>query len=456
MGKLARWIGAVSLLLLLAVVGLWLLSRALGPSDRQEAALALLDRQEPAPGENAFAAFWLMSYDVPEEAKRALVVEDAERIASMPEIHDADGNLGFPKFRYAAEGRFANVAPPEPDWQKFCKSREPGCLDKVRTDPAGYARLLEKHASLVAHASDLRRYGHYRTLVPLRADMPLPAFQYALAPMTRNAADFAAGNVDAALSGVCENAAAWRRIGANSDMLIARMIGISYVANGYSRLFADMLAELPADHPLPAVCKVAFAAPTQEEGSLCRAMKGESRFIREGLARDVGPRKRNGTSVAGFYFPLIYSQEMTEARLAPEHAYACSDRVRESLSADLPVQPYVAEGIGFDCFGNAAGCALARIGSGDGYTEYIRRGQDYQARLRLAATLLWLRGSAGDGRTPEQRLRERPAALVAAGHRFELAEGGRWLRATPFEERDSDLWQLPMPASRMPPAKAEP
>lgn len=418
--------------------------------------MTLLDSREPAPGKNAFAAFWLMTYDVPENARRALVAEDAERIASMPETHDADGNLSFQKFQYAAEGRFAFIAPPESDWQKFCRSREPGCLDKVRADPAGYARLLAKHAPLVAQASDLRSYGHYLTLVPLRADMPLPSFHYALAPMTRNAADFAAGNVDAALADVCENAAAWRRIGANSDMLIARMIGISFVANGYARLFADMLAELPVDHPLPAVCKAAFAAPAPEEGSLCRAMKGESRFIREGLAAGIETRRRSGASVADSYFPLVYDQRMTEARLAPEHAYACSDQVRESVSADLRAKPYLADGIGFDCFGNPVGCALARIGSGDGYVEYIRRGQDYQARLRLMATLLWLRESADDGRTSEQRLRERPAVLVAAGHPFELADDGRWLRSTPFERRDADLWQLPMPASRVPRAKAEP
>ncbi|HJR73245.1 MAG TPA: hypothetical protein VJ806_06360 [Luteimonas sp.] len=429
--------------LLLGVVGLGLLSRARGPDAEQRAALAVLEHSQPGAGENAFAAFWLMAYDVPADARPALVAEDAERILAMRPAFAKDGTLDAAQFEYAAEGRYAGIVPPEADWRKFCKSRESGCLEKVRADPIGYERLLAAHARLIAQASDLRRYGHMRTQVPLRPDMPLPPFQYALAPMTRNAADFVAGRVDTALADVCENAAAWRRIGADSDMLIARMIGIAYVG-GYARLFAEMLAELPAERPLPPVCAVAFAPPAPEDGSSCLAMKGESAFIRAGMAMALDVQ-REEVGLADLYLPLVYSQKMTEARVAPEHAYACSLPVRESLASDVPVSPYTGKASSFDCIANLFGCALSEVSASDGFVEYIRRGQDHSARLRLTATLIWLRERGAEGQKVGEALRQRPSVL-AHGRDIVVGEDGRSLRIALYHQGQGDHWELPLPA----------
>ncbi len=459
MRKLIRWALAILLALLLIVVGAWLVSRMLGPTAAQRTALAMLDKETPVRGSNAFPALWSLPYDVPENMQQAIAAEDAKRFGAAPPSPSGEF-LSEEASKSVAATRYADLAPSEADWNKFCMPRRLRCLESVRADRAGYAALLARNARLVERSVALRQYGHYRNGLPLRNDGPMPRFQYAIAPLTRHALDFADGRHDAALAGVCEDAAAWRRIGSHGDSLIARMIGIAYATDGYGRLFADMLAELPADHPLPSVCISAFAVPALEEGSICEAMKGESKFIAEGMrALDSAPSPV-GDPIGDFLFPVLFDEEMTLARMAPGQAHACSDEVRRSVQADTPIKPLPATPLnqGFDCVGNYIGCVLANVGTEGGpFDRYALRGQDYAARLRLIATLLWLREQEGDGRPLEQRLRARPQALMAPGHSVEVADGGKSLRIRHFDGSNDAYWQVPIAATnvRRPDAAAD-
>ena len=444
MRKIVRWFAVVACLLLLAIVGVWYLSRTLGPTARQEAALALLDKEDPVEGPNAFAALWLLGYDVPEGQQQAVTAEDAARFERTSKPNAPDFTAA--PFESAAASRFKDLSPSEADWGKFCKPRVPDCLANVRADRAGYSALIDRNGRLIDKAVELRRYGHYRNAFPNRLDMPFPQFQYAIAPMTRHAVNFVDGDTDAALAGVCADMAAWRRIGPHSDSLIARMIGIAYATDGYARLLADMLAELPGSHPLPTVCASALAIPSVDESLICEAMKGESQYIRSGaMALASAPKPVDNTWV-DFFFPALYSPEMAQARVAPAHAYACSTEMRNAAAADVPVvfSAIETQGMGFDCVGNIAGCILLDLDT-PRFDLYIQRGQDYTARLRLMATLLWLRDHADGETTVDQLLRKRPSFLVSPGHDIEVVDGGKALRIAQFDATRDKYWQIASP-----------
>lgn len=440
MRKIVRWFAVAACLSLLAIAGLWYLSRTLGPTARQEAALALLGEKAPVAGNNAFAALWLQNYDVPESQLQAITAGDAKLFEQSSKLAASDP--AYSVFESAAASRYKDISPSEQDWKKFCKARTTGCLEKVRADRMGYSALIDRNTRLIDKALELRRYGHYRNAFPNRFDMPFPRFQYAIAPMTRHALDFADGNTDAALAGACADMAAWRRIGPNSDSLIARMVGIAYASDGYARLLADMLAELPADHALPAGCASALAVPSVEESLICEAMKGESEFIRSG-AIAAAPTDKTWMD---FFFLVSYDPEMAQARVAPTHAYACTAEMRNAAVADVPVE-YAAidtQGIGFDCVGNLAGCMLFDLDT-PRFDLYIRRGQDYGARLRLMATLQWLREHADGEATMGQLLRKRPASLISPGHDIEIVDGGKALRIAQFDGTRDEYWQVASP-----------
>ena len=58
MKRFLKWAVVAAGAMVLVVIGLYGLSRALGPSDRHERALALMSEREPVTGTNAFAALW--------------------------------------------------------------------------------------------------------------------------------------------------------------------------------------------------------------------------------------------------------------------------------------------------------------------------------------------------------------------------------------------------------------
>src|SRR3546814_10672414 len=79
---------------------------------------------------------------------------------------------------------------------------------------------------------------------------------------------YASGKVDEGLAGACAGVRTWRTLGTDADSLIVKMLGIGLATDGYGRLLAQMLAELPAGHPLPVACEAALAPVSVGELSI--------------------------------------------------------------------------------------------------------------------------------------------------------------------------------------------
>lgn len=133
----------------------------------------------------------------------------------------------------------------------------------MRTDLPTYRKLVDAHGELLDRLARITSAEHYRqawTYSPVNVGIR-PAFDQMFHPATPHALRFVEGDTAEALEDACGALAGWRRIGANADATIIRMMANVYAGEGYAGLVADMLAELPPDEPLPAACDAALAAP---------------------------------------------------------------------------------------------------------------------------------------------------------------------------------------------------
>lgn len=442
MNKSAKRVAWLLLLIVCVAGSVWGLSRLAGPTDAQKAARALME-DPPMTGRNAFGALWLLPYEIPEAQREAVLAEDLRRFraAGTPGPDAAIMAVS------SAEGRFPQTGLSADDAALFCGGSG-GCLGKVAADRDRYAALVARHAGLIDRAEALSGYDHIahptsETLI----DVILPPYQHGKLPATRYALLFVDGRRDEAFDGTCRAIATWRRLGARSDNLIARMIGIAYAADVHGTLFAEMLAEVPRDHPLPASCTQAFAPISDDELSMCRAMRGEFRFLqaalrearRRGLDGDEGP-------LARIFQTLYFDVETTEADRAEDLAWHCGDEARKRMRADLPVSSPAPEKdlFRFQCIANAAGCILARIAAPP-FETYSLKVQDANAKLRLLALLVRLRADSTDARPFAERLRAHAGEVGSAQRRPLPAAGGRSLHLRMFDPQKSETWSLPLP-----------
>jgi hypothetical protein len=212
-------------------------------------------------------------------------------------------------------------------------------------------------------------------------------------------------------------------------------------------LFAEMLAQVPRDYPLPASCNDAFAPLTDDELSMCRAMRGEFRFMqaalrearRDGIDGDEGPLMR---IVQGLYFDI----ETTEADRAEDLAWYCGDEARTSMRDDIPAQSPAPQKdlFRFQCIANAAGCILAQIAA-PSFDSYPRKIQDANAKLRLLALLVRLRAETADTRPFAERLRAHAGEVGSAQRRTGVDAGGRELQLRMFDTNKGETWSIPLP-----------
>ncbi len=432
-------VGFVFMVLVVAAVGLGLVtaSRMRAPSEEQAAALALLAAPVPPQGSNAYPALLLMEYDVPEAEVEALARAEAERFNRT--------TIGSPGFELKVPWKRTDTVRGEP---ANCSWSEPGCLEKVRSNRDAFAERLESQQALLQRIANLSRHGHYRSLMDPRMDVPFPAFQMLNASTTQHALWYVDGNVEEGLAGVCGDVLTWRTLAPNADSLIASMIGVAII-EGSTSLFADMLAPLPADHPLPSVCAAAFAAPVKGELSLCQAMRGEAMFSRSAVNfMDVEATKNSPLQRA--WQRVVYDQEKTDAMMAPNFAWACTGEVQEQIDLDVPaVHPgrsHQPPAWRFECAGNAAGCMLADIAA-PAYSDYTLRMQDAGMALRTMGTVLWIRErrAAGDTRTVAELVASQPAALASASRPVEVVDGGTALQVPRFDDRRGKFLKLPLP-----------
>lgn len=442
-----RWLALTLAGLLVALVGLWLASRLLGATPAQRAALETMQAPWTPPGRNAFDAVWLLCWDVPADAEAAIVAQDMATLeaARAPITGFVSAAALYPDLR------------PARGTMRGCQPREPDCLAQVRADLPAHAALVDANATLIARIQALSQYDHYRSKLPLRQDAPLPEFGNAGLPLTAHAVHFAQGRHALALDGACRDIATWRRLGANSDSLIVRMLGVSLATEGHGRLLADMLQALPPDQPLPASCAAALSPPRVEEADLCRAMRGEFAQVSAFMRTMADPAQPTGQWPSR----LLFDIDATLALQAQGMAAACSDATRDALIHDLPAPLPAGRRrmwLRLECAANPTGCILADIAA-PAYVQYQHRAQDQNARLQLLATLSWLREATREGLPQDldvqagssrraaldALLARRPGALRSPTRDIEISGDGRATRIAHYASGGGAYWTLPLP-----------
>lgn len=353
----------------------WGVSRAL-PVPRAQAQ-ALRDMQQAGqvilPGhDNAFPAIWLLPYDgVAEHEWAALVTEDVVRHDEAM-ARGADGEIQDS----VAGQRFTEVS----SQTRWCRHDAGSCLGQVREHQAEVAADHAGHDALHRRVAALTRYGHYRNGFTPEPSMPFPRFALLLERTSAHALAHVRGESQAALQGVCEDAATARMLMREGDSLLVAAIAGAWAERSAS-LFTDILAELPRDAPLPALCATAFQPPQVAELDMCVPLRGEFVFQAAAMtAASVEPYQR-----------AFYSEEKTQARTAWLLSRSCGASVQAQIREDQRVRLQAPPPV-WDphCAGNLAGCVLMGVDSPE-YEVYLHRMQDNGAQLRLAAAMMWLR-----------------------------------------------------------------
>lgn len=436
MQRVFKWGAAVAGCALLAVLLLYAISRLMPVPADEAVALAKLEAAPALPGKNGGAALWLLAYDVPIEQADSLLAPEVARFAAIP-VQFGDGATLF-SLALDAVRLDRGLA----DAGAECRLREPGCLQKIRSILPEYERQREARRKIAARVASLDAYDYFRNPFPSRVDTPLPDYRWLTRDLSVHAYDFVRGDTASALEGVCRSASIARKLVASGDNLIGSMIGVAMM-NGASRLFVDMLAELPADHPVPTDCLRVFQADGAMASGICPTMLGEGRFGL-GMLRSVYRAKAGESWKPSSWLLDI---EKTLARNAPRTTWFCEEHARERILADEPLSDATlpASPVSIRCVSNAMGCLMAEA-LPPAYAEYTWRLQDAEMRQKLVGTWLWLRTHADDQRPLADRLASRPEALRSPAREIRISEDGRELVARMYEIRpEGDTWQLPIP-----------
>jgi hypothetical protein len=412
---------AILVALLLLNIGV---HRLRGPSADQERAIAKfneLNAHAPKEG-NAFPLIWLMRYDVDDASIESLAADDVRRAYAMSALGEGLSDL-IPKDR-------APLAMPPADSPGLCDVSGSPCLQRVAENPEATRELVASYPRILQRAHVLETKSTLRNEFPYSVYAPIPdpgrAQHLRLSELALSWHD---GNHNEAIVGVCRNAASWRRLRHDSNGLVFTMLAGTYLDSA-TRLFAEMLAELPKDEVLPEDCRTAFAPVAHGDVSLCGAMAGEWAMGHDALHAVYAPKSESPARrvFSRLWLSLVYSAEQTAATRAEEDdqlycseeaaQLATQDRIleRETVSISIP-----------ECLANAMGCILRVPKQMKGYDAYARRQLDTAAHLRLAATLIWLRDTQGNARTLADRFAERPQNQRSGDRATGISDDGKSL-----------------------------
>lgn len=430
-------------MLLVGVVAAWGLSRMLGASSAERSALALMEQTWQPAGRNAFAAFWLADFPVPADERERVLAEDVARFrASPPGDGGEEGSAG--SFVSIAATRWPSDAP---EWSadlQFCHGSE-ACLAKVRADLAEYSALVEASAARIARIEAITDGDHVRSTFPAHLFAPFPPLKLLYEPATAYAVRFARGEHLPALASTCARIADLRRLRTQTDMLVVAMVADAYAAQGYARLAADMMAEMPLDAPLPDECRQAFDPLQPADTSLCQAMRGEFALRTQAVDITLDDAKKSGTNI-----DLIFDPAGTRAMLATELAAYCEADNIARLAADEPM-PATGEFrmLRLPCIANWMGCVVA--GAAHGLADYGERVRDHAALLRLMGGLVWLREHPEVLAQGAGLIDALPSHSLAPAHPLELDEQARAIRLPLIAAQyaESPSWLIPLPGSRL-------
>lgn len=461
-GMARRLLLAARALLLICIallVSAWLVRRA--PPDPAVAALTARWEAPPeAAGPNAFEHLWLIEWDVPESERAAVLAEDRRRALAHAQalLHAAAESAPPPDLTRSADARYPRW-PLEDLPQLQCGGRQAECLDGLAAIDAEAWRRLDSAPLLSARLAAVQEFGHLRVEDPLHfatyvAVMPerTGASRVWLAMAARA---FRAGSTEQGLGMACRELATARRFAEGSTHLISRLIESSQILEA-AHLTADLLAEYPADAPLPAECEV-LSAPLQAPSvSLCTAVGGEYRWFRHSLesalsggVSDLWPAESGEPS------RLLFDVDLSLQWRARALSWACDEEVvalmqRGDQAVVRRVREWPADRPVMQCLANPMGCTLDRVSRPD-WSPYVERVMEEAAALRMLAVLVELRPKLADGLSVEEALAQRKPPETVVEPRLGL-QGQALAWDGPPPKRALGLW--PVPASRLSTASA--
>ncbi len=294
---------------------------------------------------NAFAAIWLSHFDIPALEIERVAHDDVERFLGATFEQRV-------KFVTSAHGRYRKQDLDAASQSALCMRADGDCLARMRSNPELARKTLDDHALLLANALAMEGDDYYHDEFTSQLSPAVP--RYSLIGLLRSdaALRFVDGKQADGLRRACSAAASSRRLALHSDESSTQaMESVGFVAS--TQMIADMLAEMPKEAPLPAICAEAFAPMSDAALSICDSMKAEF-HARADLMRPPG-------SIGA---RLLFNDRATFDAMAPAFASYCSDdaalqqAVRRTETSLVFWRICGIDGVLF----NYAGCTLAEMG----------------------------------------------------------------------------------------------
>jgi len=405
----------------------------------QDQALAVLKEpyQYALGKQNAFKHVWLAPYDIPAaeiDAAYALELQSYRAAVKAGKSGSYESHL---KNKYVRQ---------ELPSKRLCPRGPYSCLDFVRENPEESRKTADEFSAYRLRTEKLRDTDHLANDLDFSIATPLPPLQGIGGIQTLSAAvDFYDGRTNEAIDAVCKNYRAWRRLRSHTDILVADMVSVSF-GNDQLNLLADMLAELPVDHPLPPSCSVALEPIAVNEIDQCDIARGEMKLMSGTfqVVKDAGMGSVEFGS-SGFVDRLLSASinvRAAEARHASVLATFCAGQSAPSQELKIGMAERIFDPVGTS-FSEMAVPNLA---------QYRDKARDFTGILQMMRTLVWLRTqtdleTAGD---------LQPDDLKMPDHKLVIDKTAKTLSIELLAPRHDDptKWTLPMAGSRLKPVTA--
>lgn len=428
-----KWLKALSLLLLVVVSYAGLLASEVFPRPRPEERAAMDILRQPLPpvsGRSAFSVMWLMGRDVRGQDVDSLMQRDVEALAAARDGGD---------FTSAAAGLPAIPLIDEP----ACAGFPEPCLADLRSRADQGAGLAEQYSLHLANSEALLQAGHYRYPFSLADELQVPRVGHVVnLRRFANARLYLGVSAADGLAATCRELEVWRRLRPTADILIHQMIAIAF-AQTQAGLLAEMLAEWPADQPLPASCADALAPLAPAELEQCDAWRGEFAWLERNVEGSRGQPYPNAEVKSPAWFTeLLVNRRSRIAYSAIQNAEGCpgyqAAGSREIRWVDWAFDPL--------------GALQEEFHGPQDLAKYRRRFDQYLDVLRTLRAQAWLRTQAD----PAQAWKQLPPDMRPGGHSLRYDPGRRELTMGLSEPGPDgpDRWtiSLPPPLPARPPA----
>jgi len=322
-------------------------------------------------------------------------------------------------------------------------TRAADCLATVREQTQAMSEALAPYADVIQYVAALSEYDYYHVPLPQFSNTQWPDFRFVRLPLSAHALAHIQGDSQAALAGLCRDATSGRMLLQHSTDLLVSMVGRRIVADNVE-VAAHIIAELPLDTALPAICDRAFAPLSAQDISLCPAMRGEFAFMRSYVELEKQRLERYSNPI-GNEQPSDWDNALLV--LAHRNSAMCLPQTQQTLLKDekfalppLPASRWIKQ-----CNDSSPACHLAQI-NGPSYVTYVHRMQDTAGQMQLMQVVLWLRKYPHLPLTHHYLQAAIPADLYTSTRRaITLSDDGSALEIDAYDERVSGPVRLPLP-----------